>query len=92
VLIFADTAPYLTENRLINKDDQLFRLWPLAIKDHRKGIWTFNSPPRLSIGLGAVAKIRSASPSLLKQIRDAIQQTIRAWECRTTTAAMHPHP
>jgi hypothetical protein len=94
VLIFADTAPYLTENRRINKDNQLFRLWPLEIADHRTGIWTFKSPPRLSIGLGAVAKIRSASPSLLKQVRDAIQLVIRAWECRIPAPSplQRPYP
>jgi hypothetical protein len=90
VLIFADTAPYLTENRLINKDDQLFRLWPSEIAVHRTGVWTFGSPPRLSIGLGAVSKIRRASPTLLKELRDAIQLLICAWERRIAAGAGHP--
>ena len=88
VLIFADTASYLTENRLINKDNELFRLWPNSSAVHRTGVWTFGSPAILSIGLGSVAKIRAASPSGLTELRDTMQTIIHAWEKRTSNGTV----
>jgi hypothetical protein len=82
VLIFAGTASCLSQNREINKDDYLFRLWPKQVAAHRKGIWTFGSPQRLSIDLGAAEKIRGATPDLLKTLKDAIQMIIWSWQTR----------
>jgi hypothetical protein len=80
VLVFADTASYLVENRRINKDGDLFNRWPTDVATYRTGVWTFGT--RLSIGLGAVRHIRDGDSDLLKRLRDAVQLIIRAWEGR----------
>jgi hypothetical protein len=87
VLIFADTGSYFSENRRHNKDHALFNLWPSSVTDHRTGVWTFGTPPILSIGLGSVRNIRAASPTVYKEIRDTIQAIIRAGEARSIASA-----
>jgi len=80
VLLFsAGLGSCYSDNRIVNRDVDLRRLWPKDIKETCTSIWVFGSPSRLSIGLGSANCIKRVETA---KIRRAIQLVIRTWEAR----------